>query len=635
MPLLTSVVTQSLARRFALAVAALSLLSCSVDDPTLQGVPGLSLDDPLPSKELLGYSATRNLLWGDLHIHTSLSYDAYAMGVRVLPDDAYRYMKGGVISHGAGYLVQAKRPLDFAAVTDHAEYLGAPRHLAGANADDNPLPEVLRSGSPLQITWNWLYTMVTAKNERPGDVYGEIEGLENVSRAAWQQIIDAAQAHNDPGRFSAFIAYEYSSMPGGQNLHRNVIFKGTQVTDRPFSAMDSENPEDLWAELERQRALGNENLAIPHNGNASNGLMYDRQKWDGSPLDAEYARRRMINEPLSEIFQAKGSSETHPELSPKDPFAAHELFTTLFNAAGDIGKVPGSYARDALRAGMEFKHSEGFNPYQFGVIGSGDSHNGTSLDEEDNYSGKQPIMDGSAAQRLGEAFLLPDSVRRTGQWGSQGLAAIYAQENTRASLYDAMRRKETYSTTGPRMSLRFFGGWDFDAAILQQPNWLEQAYASGVPMGGVLNSADMPKQSQSAPVFVLMAAKDAISANLDRLQVIKAWVDASGQSHEKIFDVAGAGGRDIDPASGLLTAIGSTVDVADASYSNSIGATQLASVWTDPEFNPQQQAFYYARVLEIPTPRYSTYDAKALGIEAPDPASIQERAVTSAIWYQP
>lgn len=641
--------------RLSLTATLLALSACSVDDPTLQGTPGLSLDTPRPNKESIGYSENRNLLWGDMHVHTSLSYDAYTMGVRVLPDDAYHYMKGGTISHGAGYLVRAKRPLDFAAITDHAEYLGGPRHLAGDQAQDNALPAVLASGNPLKITWHWLYTMVTGQMNNPSAVYGELD-LSQVSRAAWQQIISAAERHNEPGRFTTFIAYEWTSMPGGQNLHRNVIFKGTQVPELPFSAIDSENPEDLWSTLEAQRKQGMDNFAIPHNANASNGLMYDRQSHEGNRLDANYAQRRMANEPLSEIFQVKGSSETHPELSPDDPFAAHELFTTIFNAAGDTGKVPGSYARDALRTGLELNHSEGFNPYQFGVIGSSDSHNGMSADEEDNFHGKQPIMDGTAAQRLGEVFLMPDEMRRTGQWGSQGLAAVWAQENTRDSLFDAMQRKETYATTGPRISLRFFGGWDFNAELLNNPDWVTQAYAQGQPMGAVLTpahqqeaalttgvkaSTDSPqtksetKTEQTAPRFILFAAKDPISANLDRLQVIKAWVDNNGKSHEKIFDVAASANRKINPDTGLFNPVGNSVNISDARYENNIGSTQLSAHWQDPEFDPQQQAFYYARVIEIPTPRYSTFDAKALGIAAPTPATIQERAVSSAIWYQP
>jgi hypothetical protein len=613
-------------------LSTLILAACGgIDDPSLQSTLDIRNPEPLPARAIVEHNDQRNLLWGDLHVHTSLSYDAYSMGVRVMPDDAYRYFKGGTISHGAGYAVRAKRPIDFAAVTDHAEYLGAPRHLAGDKAEDNALPEILATGSPLRITWHWLYTMLTAKNENPVARYGDIDGLGDVAVAAWQTTIEAAEAHNDPGRFTAFVAYEYTSMPGGQNLHRNVIFKGSNVIDIPFSSVESDNPEDLWTVLERERAKGNDNLAIPHNGNASNGLMFDRRTYKGRELDAAYAARRMANEPLSEIFQVKGSSETHPELSPNDPFASHELFTTIFNPAGDTGKVPGSYVRNALRDGLEYNSKQGFNPYQFGFIGSSDSHNGTMADEEDNFHGKQPLMDGSAGQRLGKVFLLPDSVRRTGQWGSQGLAAVWAHENTRDSIFNALRRKETYATTGPRITLRFFGGWGFSENILEQADWTEEAYSIGVPMGASISDSDQ----QGPPSFVVLAAKDPIGANLDRLQIIKGWTDAVGNSHERIYDIAGAGNRKVDPATGLLPAIGNTVNVDEASYSNDIGTAQLATVWQDPDFSADQHAFYYTRVIEIPTPRYSTYDARALGVDAPAPTTIQERAVSSAIWYQP
>jgi hypothetical protein len=613
-------------------IITLFLSGCTrIDDPTLQSTLDTKTPGPSIEKAKVEYNENRNLLWGDLHVHTSLSYDAYSMGVRVMPDDAYRYFKGDAISHGAGYTVRARRPIDFAAVTDHAEYLGAPRFLAGDKAEENLLPQILATGNALKITWHWIYTMLTAKNENPKETYGDIQGLEDVSAAAWRTTIAAAQMHNNPGYFTSFVAFEYTSMPEGQNLHRNVIFKSSSVIDAPFSSIDSDNPEDLWTVLEREREKGNDNLAIPHNGNASNGLMYDRKTHKGEPLTAAYASRRMANEPLSEIFQVKGSSETHPDLSPDDPFAGHELFTTIFNPAGDTGKVPGSYARDALRTGLEYAHQQGFNPYQFGVIGSSDSHNGTMADEEDNFHGKQPLMDGSAGQRLGKVFLLPDSVRRTGQWGSQGLAAVWAHENTRDSIFGALRRKETYATTGPRITLRFFAGWEFPDNLLDQADWVEQAYASGVPMGAIISASTR----EDAPSFVVLAAKDPIGANLDRLQIIKAWTDVSGNSHERIVDIAGAGARTIDISTGLLPTIGNTVNVREATYSNDIGATQLATVWQDPDFSAQQHAFYYARAIEIPTPRYSTYDARALGVEAPEPTSIQERAVSSAIWHQP
>jgi len=619
-------------KRWAAVAIPLALIGCGpVDDTSLTS--SLTELEPPPEKALVARSETRNVFWGDLHIHTSLSFDAYTMGVRVLPDDAYTHMKGGTIEHGAGYKVRNRRPLDFGAVTDHASYLGGPRHRAGADANGTVLPEILATGNPFKISWHWFSTLDGTME--PADwatVFSDDKAVE-ASTNAWQSIIDAAERHNDPGRFTAFVGYEWTSMPDGQNLHRNVIYKGNQVPDFPFSAIDSENPEDLWVALEEQRAQGMNNFSIPHNGNISNGLMYDTEMFDGGEFSADYAKRRMINEPISEMLQIKGSSETHPDLSPNDPFAGYELYTTLLRMDGADSKNKGSYVRDALRTGLEMQNAEGYNPYQFGFIGSSDSHNGTAAVEEDNYQGKLPLMDGSAGLRSGEVLLLPAEYRRAEKWSAQGLAAVWAQENTRDSLFEAMQRKETYATSGPRMTLRMFAGWDYPEQLLEKGDWLNEAYANGVPMGGEL----VPSEASTggAPTLVIVATKDPLGANLDRLQVVKAWVDASGKSFEKIFDVAGSGDRVIDPATGLLASVGNTVDVKTATYDNSIGGTELSAMWTDPEFEAGQQAFYYARVLEIPTPRYSTFDAIALGIEAPEPSSIQERAISSAIWYKP
>jgi len=619
-------------KRWAAMAIPLALIGCgAVDDASLTSTL-TELEAP-PEKPLVARSETRNVFWGDLHIHTSLSFDAYTMGVRVLPDDAYTHMKGGTIEHGAGYKVRNRRPLDFGAVTDHASYLGGPRFRAGAKADESELPAILATGNPFKISWYWFSTLDgTMEPDDWGSVFFD-EGAVDASKSAWQSIIDAAERHNDPGRFTAFIGYEWTSMPDGQNLHRNVIYKGSDVPAFPYSAIDSENPEDLWTALEQQREQGMENFAIPHNGNVSNGLMYDTEMFDGGEFSADYAKRRMTNEPISEILQIKGSSETHPELSPNDPFAGYELYTTLLRLDGADSVVKGSYVRDALRSGLEMQNDQGYNPYQFGFIGSSDSHNGTAAVEEDNYQGKLPLMDGSAGLRSGEALILPKEYLRAEKWSAQGLAAVWAQENTRDSLYDAMQRKETYASSGPRMTLRMFAGWDYLPELLTQADWLTEAYANGVPMGGELTPS--AASAGKAPVLAIVANKDPLGAHLDRLQVVKAWVDAKGKSHEKIFDVAGSGDREVDPATGLLSAVGNTVEVKTATYSNTIGATQLSAVWTDPEFEAGQQAFYYARVLEIPTPRYSTFDAIALGIEAPEPSSIQERAISSAIWYKP
>jgi hypothetical protein len=377
-----------------------------------------------------------------------------------------------------------------------------------------------------------------------------------------------------------------------------------------------------------------EMLAIPHNGNVSNGLMYDRVQYDGRPMTADYARQRNRNEPVSEILQIKGTSETHPLLSPQDEFANFELMTKMLSASGAESQPRGSYARDALRTGLEMSHSEGFNPYRFGVIGSSDSHNASSSVEEDNHHGKLPLMDGTAAVRLGLTSVLPQSMQRSRRWGAAGLVAVWAETNTREDIFEALERRETYATSGPRIRLRFFGSFEFAPTLMQSPHLLEQAYAQGVPMGGVLPGDSTRPDTSSVPRFAVWAEKDPEGANLDRLQIIKGWVDTSGKSQERIYDIAlsDEGRRQAD---GRVAAVGNTVDVASATYTNSIGAPTLRVLWHDPDFDPAQQAFYYARAIEIPTPRWSTYDAQRLQVAAPSPTSLQERAISSAIFYEP
>lgn len=617
------------------ALAATLFSSCGkVDDPTLYPLYNADFVEQAPEKLSLAFKETRNVFWGDLHIHTGLSYDAYTNGVRTLPGDAYRFMKGETIEHGMGYPIRMSRPLDFGAVTDHGEYLGVPKFLdKDGDIGHNKLREVMLTGNPLRITWNFLYTTFSKMSsaETREDSFG-MPGLEHVSKQAWQHIIAMAEQHNAPGRFTTFIAYEWTSMPGGQNLHRNVIYKTTAVPDYPFTSRDSDNPEDLWDALDAQRQKGMQMFAIPHNGNVSNGLMYDSQAFDGGELSTDYAKQRMLNEPISEILQVKGASETHPILSTNDEFANFEIYDQQLKTSGAFSKPQGSYARDALRAGLELGHSEGFNPYQFGVIGSSDSHNSSSSVEENNYHGKLPLIDGTAGLRQGETILLPKEQNRGGRWSAMGLAAVWAQENTRASLFDAMRRKETYATSGPRMTVRFFAGWDYPEDLLAREDLLQYAYANGVPMGGHLTSQGGPKDQ--SPVFAVWAAKDPEGANLDRLQIIKGWVDDQGQSHEQVYDVAASDQRQLNPVTAKLAAVGNTVDVATATYVNNIGDVQLATLWQDPDFDLTQDAFYYTRVIEIPTPRYSTFDAMKLGIPAAEPSSLQERAISSAIWYQ-
>lgn len=618
-------------RNASLSLLSLSLLlgisACSrVEDPSLYPEFNADTAAPIPDKPTTRFNPQRNLYWGDLHIHTSFSTDAWTMGVRGLPEDAYTFTRGGEIEHAGGYGIKLKHPLDFAAVTDHSEYLG----LLRAEKPDLPLSERsfkerMHNDGKLLNTIAFLRTTLTfsLKNVDAGN-------WQQHARSAWAETIAAAERHNDPGRFTTFIAYEWSSSPDKDNLHRNVIYRDANVPDLPWSSLNSEDPRDLWAELQRQRSEGKRVFAIPHNGNASSGRMYDSVMFDGSPMNADYAETRLRNEPLTEIYQVKGSSESHPQLSPADDFAGFEIVDRRLAQDQGFSEPKGSYVRDALRTGIEMAHAEGFNPYRFGVIGSSDGHNAASPVEEDSYFGKLPLLDGSAATRLRTNTFMPQSLPGGPGWGAAGLAAVWAEENTRASLFDAMARKETYATSGPRIVVRFFGGWNFANDLLQQPDWIAVAQRKGVPMGGELT----PQSAGTAPHFAVWAMRDPDSGNLDRVQIIKGWIGEDGKSKEKIFDIAWSGNRAPD-VNGQLPPVGNTVNVEAASYDNSIGAPQLYTLWTDPEFNPQREAFYYARVIEIPTPRWSTYDAKLLGVEAPQPAWHQERAVTSAIWYKP
>ena len=615
-----------------LLVIGIFITACEpIEDSSLEPEPRLPVTQypevkPLPSNPL------RNLYWGDLHIHTALSSDAFAMGVRALPADVYRFSRGLTIEHGAGYPLTIRRPLDFAAVTDHAEYMGQARL---ANLDipttRQPLAQLLKEGSRLDVTRAWVETMALMHGN---GFQLTLSGVDKgINAAAWQRSIDAANTYNDPGKFTAFIGWEWSADGGDvtTHLHRNVIYGDSAVPSRPFSAIDGPKPQDLWRFLRSERAQGRSVIAIPHNGNLSQGLMYRSEDANGRLRVESVPPDRSELEPISEILQVKGASETHPLLSSLDEFAAFEIASAIPGQQGTLETVKGSYARDALRRGISLAHREGFNPFTFGVIGSSDSHNASSVTDEDNHTGKLPMMDGSAGLRTGEAGLGLSYMTPAPSWGSGGLAGVWAEDNTRGALFSALQRRETFATSGPRLSLRMFGGWQLDAGLVAAPDGVAKADANGVPMGSAL-----PLRSGSAlPQFVVFAAQDPLGAHLDRIQIIKGWVDDSGITHERVIDVAWSQGREVDPLTGRLQPVGSTVNTTASSYDNSIGAPSLTAWWQDDDFNPNRPAFYYPRVLEIPTPRWSTYDARDLGIKPISPVAIQERAIGSAIWYEP
>ena len=611
-----------------------------IDDPSLDGPDTVlavsassdQIESATPSRSSTGEE--RQVFWGDLHIHTSLSSDAFTMGVRAIPDDVYRFAKGETLEHGAGYPVTIARPLDFAAVTDHAEYLGQAR-LSDLDVPTTrqSLSDILRRENRLTVTQSWWEIMSLI---RENGFKLTLSGVDaDINRAAWDEIVTAAERHNQPGVFTTFPGWEWSADAGdvGTHLHRNVIYGSEDLPSIPFSSIDGPTPPDLWAFLRSERASGRKVMAIPHNPNLSEGLAYRITDEAGTRLERVSPADRSDLEPISEILQIKGSSETHPLLSSLDEFADFEIAGTVPGREVTLTSVKGAYARDALRSGISMAHSEGFNPLKFGVIGSSDSHNATSPGDEKGYTGKLPMMDGSAGLRTGAAGLGLDKMTPARKWGSGGLAAVWAPENTREALFDAMQRRETFATSGPRIVVSVFASWGFPEGTTAAANFDATARAHGVPMGSTLPKlADVDAQ---APEFVVVAERDPIGANLDRIQMIKGWVDSNGQSHERIYDLAWSDERSVDAETGRVAPVGSTVDPATASYANTIGAPQLRAHWSDPDFDSDQEAFYYVRVLEIPTPRWSTYDAVQLGVEPMAPVAIQERAISSAIWYQP
>ena len=594
-----------------------------------------------------GRSFPTRPLFGDTHLHTAASFDAGAFGARITPREAYRLARGAAITASSGQPVKLSRPLDFLVVADHSDnmgmfpdlYAGKPEVIADPQA--RTWYDMIKSGkgadAALQIIMGFGAgtlppSMIYAPNTR-------------AYKNAWEDNIAAADEYNEPGQFTALIGYEWTSNTGGNNLHRNVIFrddgeKAAQVV--PYTTMQpfgSDNPRDLWTWMQNyEDKTGGSVLAIAHNGNLSNGRMFPLiESFTGKPVDKAYAEQRAHWERLYETTQTKGDGETHPALSPNDEFANFERWD-FGNLDASVPKTPDmlefEYARSALRNGLKLGSDLGTNPYKFGMIGSTDAHTGLAAVEEDNFFGKTTPQEPSP-ERLTATFVdNPKTNIKVMDWqvSASGYAAVWAVDNTREALWDAMQRKETYATTGSRMTVRFFGGWDFNAADAEGRNPGATGYAKGVPMGGDLKAAPQGK----VPTFLVAALKDPISGNLDRYQIVKGWLDDKGETHEQVYDVAWGGDRKPGP-DGKVPSVGSTVDVENATWKNTIGAPELIAVWKDPDFDPKQEAFYYGRVIEIPTPRWTAYDAKRFSVKPlpGTPMTVTERAYTSPIWYTP
>jgi len=585
---------------------------------------------------------SNNLYWGDTHVHTSNSFDVYLFGTTAsTPDTAYRFAKGlPVVNPTTKTRWQLAAPLDFLVIADHAEALGSVKRLfAGDDTfTQTKTGKILtkigagQSEEGLQAVYELLVKVGSGAENQHGlsgkDLYIDMHGGEK-RRTTWDANIEAADFHNQPGVFTAMIGWEWSAQPGGSNLHRVVITPQDRTISSqylPFSQLESSDPEDLWAWLEQVSSkIGAEFLAIPHNSNVSIGKMFPLVGETGNDLDAEYAKARMKWEPVVEVTQIKGDSETHPLLSPTDEFADYETYPFVLTPEGlTPDPTNGDYIRSGLKRGLELENSTGANPYKMGMIGSTDSHTGLSAVEESNFAGKGQH---DSRPELRSQFTGLGSSKGW-DMGAAGYAAVWASENTRQAIFDAFKRKEVYASTGPRIVLRFFGGFKFKAKDAGARDIAAVGYKKGVPMGG-----DLRQKGKKPPSFLVVAAKDPNAANLDRIQIVKGWLNAAGGSEEKVYDAALSDGR-----SDGSQPVGNTVDLKTGQYTNTIGDVQLATVWTDPDFDPTQSAFYYARVLQIPTPRYSLLDAIALGIDPKEtnrPATIQERVYSSPIWYTP
>ncbi len=591
-----------------------------------------------PDARLPGYNPDRNAYFGDLHVHTYLSNDAYISNVRRTPDDAYRFAQGETIGHASGIQVRLEGgPLDFVAVTDHAEYLSAVREAA---RPDSPLHRLPFSQNLFGTDAAAMQRAFTAfvEGSRSKALPAEYNDPAVTGRG-WAEIQDAAARNNRPGRFTTLIGYEFTSAPDGRNLHRNVIFRGAKVPAAPFASTVSMDPEDLWRTMDGWRGKGIEALAIPHNSNGSDGIMFDSVRRNGQPVDRDYAELRARNEPLVEISQIKGTSETHPSLSPNDEWANFEIMERYIGTDKPVTIFAGGYVRRALEDGILHRQKLGVNPFKLGFISSSDNHNAAPGGvEERNYFGASGARDGRPEVRDG----LPADGARTWEGGTSaavvrqtrggsGLAGVWAEENSREAIFGALRRKETFATSGPRIKVRFFAGYDFPANLLTRPDTVRQAYAHGVPMGG-----DLLPAANKAPKFLVWAVRDPTSGFLQRAQIVKGWIE-NGMAKERVFDVACADGGKLDPATARCPANGAAVDLKTYQPDRFKGDVELRTVWTDPTFDARQRAFYYVRVLENPSCRWSTWDALHNGTPPNPklPPTVLERAWSSPIWFEP
>jgi len=633
-----------------LAAVCIAAVSLPVSADTYSGHAGDPKDSTFGKKEYSPYldiGYPQRPFFGDTHLHTAFSTDAGMLGNRLGPDEAYRFARGEEVTSSTGVRAKLQRPLDFLVVADHAENLGLAPMIAEKNADllrsdfGRKISQLVYAGKFGDAYALWGSGMAERKDP--------LKGNDALTRSMWERLTASAEQFNEPGKFTALIGFEWTSSPGGNNLHRNVIFRDSKTkADQiiPLSNYDTSDPEDLWKWMAAyEQKTGGRLLAIAHNGNLSNGLMFDDVTFTSKKkLTRDYAQRRMRWEPLYEVTQMKGDGEAHPSLSPNDEFADYGTWDK-----GSFGPepktrdmLPREYAREALKRGLKYERALGANPFKFGMIGSTDSHTSLATIEENNYFGKatpgEPSAKPGRFQEKVTGFLStpggPDITMRHFQTLASGLAAVWATDNTREALWDALHRKEVYATTGTRMMVRVFAGWDFEVADVQRPDFAKSGYLGGVPMGGDLKRAPKGK----SPAFMIRAMRDVDGANLDRVQIVKGWLDKQGKEQERIYDVTCSDDRKIRRRR-CRKPVGNTVDVEKATYTNSIGDPLLMGYWKDPDFDPGQRAFYYVRVLEIPTPTWPAYDNAFYGanLNLPKDARMvhQERAYTSPIWYTP